>query len=75
LTADIHSSGSQPREHRAFTAFSSRHFRIFFFAATAAMMADNIEHVITYLVLCIGRFRAVGQLWGGDCPVVRCRIR
>jgi len=51
LTADIHSAGSQPLEHRAFTSFSSRDFRIFFFAATAAMMADNIEHVITYLVM------------------------
>jgi hypothetical protein len=26
-------------------------FRIFFFAATAAMMADNIEHVISYWVM------------------------
>jgi MFS family permease len=51
LTADIHSSGSQPLKHRAFASFSSRDFRIFFFAATAAMVADNIEHVITYLVM------------------------
>jgi MFS family permease len=35
-------------KHRAFTSFSNRDFRIFFFAATAAMMADNIEHVISY---------------------------
>jgi hypothetical protein len=28
-----------------------RDFRIYFFAATAAMMADNIEHVISYWVM------------------------
>ncbi|HWG68205.1 MAG TPA: MFS transporter [Steroidobacteraceae bacterium] len=38
-------------EHRAFTAFSRGDFRIFFFAASAAMMADNIEHVISYWVI------------------------
>lgn len=37
--------------HRAFTSFSSSDFRIYFFAATAAMMADNIEHVISYWVM------------------------
>ena len=51
MTADIHSAGTQPPEHRAFTSFSNHDFRIFFVAATAAMMADNIEHVITYLVM------------------------
>jgi MFS family permease len=40
-----------PARHRAFTSFANRDYRIFFFAATAAMMADNIEHVITYLEL------------------------
>jgi MFS family permease len=38
-------------KHRAFTAFSNGDFRIFFIAATAAMMADNIEHVISYFVM------------------------
>jgi MFS family permease len=39
---------SPPLQHRAFTSFANGDFRIFFFAATAAMMADNIEHVISY---------------------------
>jgi MFS family permease len=45
-----HTIGSRtpPLRHRAFTSFSNGDFRIFFFAATAAMMADNIEHVISY---------------------------
>jgi MFS family permease len=38
-------------KHRAFTSFANADFRIYFFAATAAMMADNIEHVISYWVL------------------------
>jgi len=36
---------------RAFAALANRDFRIFLFAATAAMMADNIEHVISYWVI------------------------
>jgi MFS family permease len=36
---------------RAFTAFANRDFRILFFATSAAMMADNIEHVISYWVI------------------------
>jgi MFS family permease len=40
-----------PLKHRAFTSFSSPDFRIFFISATAAMMADNIEHVISYWVM------------------------
>jgi MFS family permease len=40
-----------PAKHRAFTSFSNRDFRLFLFGASAAMMADNIEHVITYLVM------------------------
>jgi MFS family permease len=39
-----------PRK-RAFTSFANRDFRIFFLAASAAMMADNIEHVISYYVM------------------------
>jgi MFS family permease len=38
-------------EHRAFSSFSNRDFRIYFLSATAAMMADNIEHVISYWVI------------------------
>jgi MFS family permease len=37
--------------HRAFAAFSNTDFRTYFFCASAAMMADNIEHVISYWVL------------------------
>jgi MFS family permease len=35
----------------AFTSFANRDFRIYFFAGSAAMMADNIEHVISYWVI------------------------
>src|SRR6202041_2410517 len=42
---------SRPPQHRAFASFSNGDFRIFFFTATAAMMADNIEHVISYWVI------------------------
>jgi MFS family permease len=45
------SSPAPTAEHRAFSAFSNRNFRIYFFSATAAMMADNIEHVISYWVI------------------------
>jgi MFS family permease len=38
-------------EHRGFASFANADFRIYYFAATAAMMADNIEHVISYWVL------------------------
>jgi MFS family permease len=37
--------------HQAFAAFSNRHFRIYVLGGTAAMMADNIEHVISYKVM------------------------
>jgi MFS family permease len=40
-----------PAKRRAFTSFSNGDFRLFLISATAAMMADNIEHVITYLVM------------------------
>ncbi len=36
---------------RAFSSFANGDFRIYFLSATAAMMADNIEHVITYWVM------------------------
>ncbi len=34
--------------HRAFAALGNPDFRIYFLCASAAMMADNIEHVISY---------------------------
>jgi MFS family permease len=37
--------------HRGFAAFANADFRIYFFATSAAMMADNIEHVISYWVI------------------------
>ena len=44
---------SQPQapERRAFTSFANRDFRIYVIGASAAMMADNIEHVISYWVI------------------------
>src|SRR5277367_4494993 len=38
-------------KHRAFASFANGDFRIYFLGATAAMMADNIEHVISYWVI------------------------
>ncbi len=38
-------------KHRAFASFANGDFRIYFIGATAAMMADNIEHVISYWVI------------------------
>ncbi len=38
-------------EHRAFAAFANSDFRIYVFGATAAMMADNVEHVISYWMM------------------------
>jgi MFS family permease len=37
--------------HQAFSSLSNRDFRIYFFFATAAMMADNVEHVISYWMI------------------------
>jgi MFS family permease len=42
---------SAPTRPRAFASFANRDFRIFFLASSAAMMADNIEHVISYYVI------------------------
>jgi MFS family permease len=41
----------QAPQRRAFAAFANAEFRIFFFAGSAAMMADNIEHVISYWMI------------------------
>ena len=51
MNSDTSLSRGPPLKHRAFTSFANGDFRILFFAATAAMMADNIEHVISYLVI------------------------
>jgi MFS family permease len=51
LNSDISVPRSPLPKHRAFTSFANGDFRIFFFAASAAMMADNIEHVISYWVI------------------------
>jgi MFS family permease len=45
------SDSSPPPQHRAFSSLSNRDFRIYFLAATAAMMADNVEHVISYWIM------------------------
>jgi MFS family permease len=45
-------SNSAPApKHRAFTSFENRDYRIYFAATTAAMLADNVEHVISYWVI------------------------
>jgi MFS family permease len=41
----------QPAKRPTFASFANRDFRIFFFATSAAFMADNIEHVISYWVI------------------------
>src|SRR5271165_1304551 len=40
-----------PPPHRAFAALANSDYRIYFLCGSAAMMADNIEHVISYFVL------------------------
>jgi MFS family permease len=47
----INSARAPAPKHRAFTSFANGDFRIFFVTATAAMMADNIEHVISYWMI------------------------
>lgn len=49
MNTDIREAPAPP--HRAFAALTSTDFRIYVAAATAAMMADNIEHVISYKVM------------------------
>jgi MFS family permease len=51
MNVSINSAHAPAPKHRAFTSFANRDFRIFFFTATAAMMADNIEHVISYWMI------------------------
>jgi MFS family permease len=49
----IETNASRPAAvpHRAFAALANTDYRIYFLCASAAMMADNIEHVISYFVL------------------------
>jgi MFS family permease len=51
LEPRIDASLSQAPQRRTFASFANRDFRIFFIATSAAMMADNIEHVISYWVV------------------------
>jgi MFS family permease len=51
LNMETSLTGSSVSEHRAFAALANRHFQQYFVYATAAMMADNIEHVISYWVM------------------------
>lgn len=51
MNADISAPRPPVPKDRAFTSLANGDFRIFFLAATAAMMADNIEHVISYWVM------------------------
>jgi MFS family permease len=51
LNSETRVSSAPTLKHRAFTSFSNGDFRTLFLASTAAMMADNIEHVISYWVI------------------------
>jgi MFS family permease len=51
LNPDTRASPGAPPKRRAFASFANGDFRIYVFCATAAMMADNIEHVISYKVM------------------------
>jgi MFS family permease len=51
LNSDIRSAVPASRKPRAFALFANGDYRIFLITATAAMMADNIEHVISYWVM------------------------
>ncbi|HWS64120.1 MAG TPA: MFS transporter [Steroidobacteraceae bacterium] len=51
LNPDNRASASPKPAHRAFSSFSNGDFRIYFLSATAAIMADNVEHVISYWVI------------------------
>ncbi|HET7159462.1 MAG TPA: MFS transporter, partial [Burkholderiales bacterium] len=41
----------QPAARRSFAALHHRDYRVYFVTTALAMMADNIEHVISYWVL------------------------
>jgi MFS family permease len=47
----IDTSPPPAAQRRAFPSFANRDFRIYFLAFSAAFMADNIEHVISYWMM------------------------
>jgi len=51
LNPDTRAGVTAAPSHRAFAAFANRDFRMYVLGGTAAMMADNIEHVISYKVM------------------------
>jgi len=51
LNPDNRASATPKPARRAFSSFSNGDFRIYFLSSTAAMMADNVEHVISYWVI------------------------
>jgi MFS family permease len=51
LNPDTRAGQAAAPAHQAFAAFANRDFRIYVLGGTAAMMADNIEHVISYKVM------------------------
>jgi MFS family permease len=51
LKLETSSTSAPAPKHRAFTSFENRDYRIYFAATTAAMLADNVEHVISYWVI------------------------
>jgi MFS family permease len=51
LSPDTRAGLAAAPAHQAFAAFTNRDFRIYVLGGTAAMMADNIEHVISYKVM------------------------
>jgi MFS family permease len=51
LNPDNRASATPKPAQRAFSSFSNGDFRIYFLSSTAAIMADNVEHVISYWVI------------------------
>jgi len=51
LNTNLSAAQPVPVPHRAFAALSNPNYRIYFLCASAAVMADNIEHVISYWVI------------------------
>ena len=51
MNPDNRASADPAPAHRAFSSFSNGDFRFYFLFATAAIMADNVEHVISYWVI------------------------
>jgi MFS family permease len=51
LNSRISARRSPAPKHRAFASFENGDFRIYVLAATAVMMADNVEHVISYWMM------------------------